>query len=174
MLVELLTASVVLSLALLALMAVYDASFISLHKAAQKTAAATLAQNQLELFSALSYASIGLDSTSLTAALANSTYASDESGLTPSGGTNVTLASSCSSTQCLPIQTMAGNDHHSYTVETFIRDVSNLGYTGRTERLVSVIVRDPSTTGSPVVAQSTAAYDAGPSTATTTVSGGGT
>lgn len=169
MLVELLVASVVLSVALLALMAVYSSSFISLHKAAQKTAAATLAQNQLELYSALSYTNVGLDSTSLTAAKANATYAADESSLSPSGGADVTLASACSSTQCLPIQTMTGNDRRSYTVETFIRDITGLGYTGRPERVLTVIVRDPSTTGSPIVAEQSSAYDAGPTTTTVTV-----
>lgn len=173
MLVELLVASVVLSIALLALMAVYDSSFISLHKAAQKTAAATLAQNQLELFSALSYDSIGLDAGSLTAAQGDSTYTRDEAGLTPSGGSDVTLTDACSETQCLPVQTLTGSDRRSYTVETFIRDVGDLGYSGRLERLVSVIVRDPNSAGSPIVAQQSSAYDSGPATGTTTVEGGG-
>lgn len=169
MLVELLVASVVLSLAVLALMAVYDSAAISIHKAAQKTASATLAQNQLELISALSYTNVGLDATHLTAAKANSTYAADESSLTPSGGSDVTLASSCSLTQCLPIQTLTGNDHRSYTVETFIRDVNSLGYSGRPERLVTVIVRDAGATGTPIVAQQSSAYDEGPTTTTVTV-----
>lgn len=174
MLVELLVAAVVLAVAILAMMAVYDASFISLHKAAQKTAAATLAQNQLELVRALPYDSIGLDSSSLTAATSNSTYSSDEANLTPSGGTDVALTDPCSDPQCLPIQTLTGSDHRSYTVETFVRDVTgtaDLGYAGRPERVVSVIVRDPSTSGSPVVAEQSYAFDQGPATGTTTVQG---
>lgn len=179
MLVELLTAAVVLSIAILAMMAVYDSAFISLHKAAQKTAAATLAQNQLELYSALSYDSIGLDAASLTAATSDSTYSTDEANLTPPGGSNVALTDSCSETQCLPIQTLMGSDHRSYTIETFIRDVDGLGYTdtttgvSRPERVVTVIVRDPSSSGSPIVAQQSSAYDSGPTTGTTTVEGGG-
>jgi len=169
MLVELLVASVVLSVALLALMAVYDSSFMSLHKAAQKTAAATLAQNQLELYAALSYTDVGLDATSLATAKADPTYSADESSLSPSGGSDVARASSCAATQCLPIQTMTANDHRSYTVETFVRDVNSLGYSGRPERVISVIVRDPSTTGTPIVAEQSSAYDQGPSTTTVTV-----
>jgi type II secretory pathway pseudopilin PulG len=169
MLVELLVASVVLSMALLALMAVYDSSFMSLHKAAQKTAAATLAQNQLELYSALSYTDVGLDPTSLTTAKANSTYSADENSLSPSGGTDVSLSSACSETQCLPIQTLTGNDRRSYTVETFVRDIDDLGYSGRPERVVNVIVRDPSTTGTPIVAEQSSAYDQGPATTTVVV-----
>src|SRR5258708_5012912 len=88
MLVELLVATVVLSVAILALMATYDAAFVSLHKSARSTAAGTIAQNQLELFSSLPYASIGLDSTSLTAAGSNATYSADEAALTvPTGAT---------------------------------------------------------------------------------------
>lgn len=175
MLVELLVASVLLSVGVLAAMAVYDSSFISLHKAAQKTAAATLAQNQLELYSALVFNNVGLDPTSLSAAKANSTYAADEASLIPAGGADVALSSACSQTQCLPIQTLTGDDHKSYTVETFIRDVSGVSYvdttTGanRSERFVTVIVRDPSTTGLPIVAEQSSAYDAGPSTSTVTV-----
>jgi Tfp pilus assembly protein PilV len=172
LLIELLVATVVLAIAILALMAVYDSAFLSLHKAAQKTAASTLAANQLELYSASTYANIGLDSTSLTAAKSNATYNSDEAGLTVPTATDgtaatvadVALASACSTTQCLPIQTLTGSDHHSYTVETFIRDVTGAAYgtatSGRAERIVTVVVRDPNTTGTPVVAQMTSAYDA--------------
>src|SRR5579862_3020822 len=137
MLLELLFAAMLLSVAILAMMAGYDSAFMSLHKAERNTAASTLAQNQLELYSALSYTSIGLDSSSLTTAKANATYASDESSLTvPTGATarDVTLASSCSATQCLPIQTLTGNDGKSYTVETFIRDITGAAYAGRAER----------------------------------------
>jgi type II secretory pathway pseudopilin PulG len=169
MLIELLIATIVLSLALLALMAVYDSSAISLHKAAQKTAAATIAQNQLELYGALSYTAVGLDASRLTTAKANPTYAADESSLTPGGGTDVSLTSACSATQCLPIQAITGNDHRSYTVETFIRDINDKGYPGRPERVIGVIVRDPSTTGTPIVARQSSAYDQGPATTTVTV-----
>src|SRR4051794_15186451 len=93
LMLELLAAIVVISLAILALMASYDSAFVSLHKAAQNTAASTLAQNQLELFSALSYSSIGLDSSSLTTARANATYAADEAALTtPAGATAADVA----------------------------------------------------------------------------------
>lgn len=165
LLVEVLVAALVLSIAILALMAVYSAAFLSLHNAAQKTAAATLAQNQLELYSALEYTDIGLDSASLTTARGNATYLADDNSLTvPSGATatDVTLASACASTQCLPIQTLTGNNRKSYTVETFVRDISGAAYAGRSERVVTIIVRDPNSTGTPIVAQMSSAYDAGP------------
>ena len=64
--------------------------------------------------------------------------------------------------QCLPVQTLTGSDHKSYSVETFVRDIANIVLSGRSERLVTIIVRDPSVTGSPVVVQQTAAFDSGP------------
>jgi Tfp pilus assembly protein PilV len=165
LLIEVLVAALVLSIAILALMAIYSAAFLSLHNAAKKTAAATLAQNQLELYSALQYANIGLDSASLTTARANATYLADDNALTvPTGATasDVALATACTSTQCLPIQSLTGNDRRGYTVETFVRDITGAAYTGRSERVVTIIVRDPSSTGAPIVAQMSSAYDAGP------------
>jgi type II secretory pathway pseudopilin PulG len=164
LMVELVAAVVILSIALLALMAGYSAAFLSLHKAAQKSAGATLADNQLELYSALAYASIGLDATTLTSVKSsNSTYVSDEAGLTSAASATDHTISGCGSTsQCLPVQTLTGSDGKSYTIETFIRDIANASYTGRSERVVTVLVRDPSTTGSPTVTQLSAAYDAGP------------
>jgi Tfp pilus assembly protein PilE len=163
MLLELLAAVVILSVAILALMAGYDSAFVSLHAAAQKSSAATLADRQLELYSALSYASIGLDTTTLSSVkAANATYTSDEAGLgNASTATDHTFACG-SATQCLPVQTLTGSDTKSYSVETFIRDVPSLSYSGRSERVVTIIVRDPSTTGSPNVAQMSSTFDAGP------------
>lgn len=165
MLVELIVATVVLSLALLAVMAGYDSAFISMHKAAQKSAAATLAQNQLELYSAMSYSTIGLDTTTLSAVkTGNATYAADESGLdNAANATDATYACG-SATNCLPVQTVTGSDKKSYTMETFIRDVSGISYSSRSERIVTIIMRDPNSTTDDVVAQMSATFDAGPST----------
>lgn len=163
MMLELLAAMVVLTVALLALMAGYDSAFTSMHKASRQTTAYTLAQNQLELYSALSYSSVGLDTTTLSSVKAsNSTYTSDEAGLTNASTASDATLTCGTATNCLPVQTLTGSDHKSYTVETFIRNVPDLAYTGRSERDVTIIVRDPSTSGSPVVAELDRAYDAGP------------
>ena len=164
MLLELIVAVVVLSVALLALMAGYDSAFLSLHKAAQKSSAATLAQNQLELYSALSYSAIGLDTTTLSSVKASdSTYTSDEAALdNAASATDHTISGCGTSTQCLPVQTLTGSDHKAYRVETFVRDVSGVAFSGRSERVVTVLVRDPSATGTPEVTRMSAAYDAGP------------
>ena len=165
MLLELIVAVVVLSVALLALMAGYDSAFLSLHKAAQKSSAATLAQNQLELYSALSYSAIGLDTTTLSSVKANdSMYTSDEAALgNAASATDHTISGCGTSTQCLPVQTLTGSDHKAYRVETFVRDISGIAFSGRSERVVTVLVRDPSATGTSEVTRMSAAYDAGPS-----------
>ncbi len=165
MMVELLVASFVLAVALLALMAGYDSAFLSLHKAAGESAGATLANNQLELYSSLSYSAIGLDTTTLSSVEAsNSTYVSDDGSLTDSANaTDHTINGCGSSSQCQPVQTMTGTDGKSYTVETFVRDLAGVSYAGRSERMVTVPVRDPNTTGTPEVARMSAAFDAGPS-----------
>jgi Tfp pilus assembly protein PilV len=171
--VEMIAALVVITIALLALMASYDQAFMSLHASARKTAAANLAETQLELYNALPYASVGLSSSLVTTAKASDTYYStDEAALTPSGTTEVSNAS-CTTTdaQCMPVQTnVTGTDGKKYRIETFVRDISQtLTCQGQTtscgtttERDVTVIVRDPNVSGTPKVYTATAAFDSGP------------
>ena len=161
MIVELIAAVTVLSIAVLALSAVYEAAIFSVHSAGKRSSAAQLANDQLELYGALppsSFSLIGLDSTSLTSAqTSDAYYSSDEAALAGAAGTDVTIASCGSSARCLPVQVKTGDDKHSYRVETFIRDVT---LSGQTERIVSVVVRD-NASGSQVVTFS-AGFDAGP------------
>ncbi|HEY2073134.1 MAG TPA: hypothetical protein VGG88_06130 [Gaiellaceae bacterium] len=175
--IELLAAIVVITIAILALMASYDQAFFSLHAAARKTAAASLAESQLELFSAVyststSYSSIGLNSTLLTTANSSDAfYSTDKAALVPSG-TDVSN-STCTNTlaQCKPVQTsVLGSDGKHYRIETFVRDVTqSLSCQGQTtscgtttERDVTVIVRDPNVAHTPKVYTVTAAFDSGP------------
>ena len=159
--IELIVAMVVITVAVLALMASYDEAFVSLHKSARTTAAATLAETQLELYGALPFASIGLSSSLVTTAKASDAfYTTDEAALTPSGTTEVTNGS-CTTTvaQCMPVQTsVTGSDNKNYRLETFVRDIAS-GTT--TERIVTVIVRDPNTSGTPKIYTATAAFDQG-------------
>lgn len=167
LMLELLAAVLILSVAIMAIMAGYDSAFVSMHKAARNTAASTLAQNQLELYDAIyaggyGYASVGLDTTTFSSVTAsNATYTSDEAGLSDAANANPYTFACGSASQCLPVQTLTGSDGRSYTLETFIRDVSGVSYSGRTERVVTIIARD--TTTNEKVAQLSAAFDAGPS-----------
>lgn len=162
-LIELVVAMVVITVAVLALMAAYDEGFISLHKSARTNAAATLAETQLELYSSLPYTGVGLDSTQLaTAKASDSTYLSDHNNLNPTGP-DVTISSCGTTANCLPVQSPTGSDGRSYKVETFIQTVTQNAPSGSTqERVVTVIVRDPQQSGTPIVYEASAAFDPGP------------
>jgi len=176
-LVELLAAMTVLSIALLALMTAFDSAALSLHKSAQKTTAATIANNRMELYRSLPYASVGLDADT-TAALEDDTgvsydalYSTDpliDGATDPVTGapvSDVVIVGCGTSPQCQPVQSIAGTDHHNYRVETFIRDLQNVNATtgiSKTERVVTVVVRDADTTGQPILLQVSSAFDRGP------------
>lgn len=165
MLVELVVTMVVLSVALLALMASYDQAFFSLHSSAKTSSAGLIAESQLELYAALPYASVGLDSSTLsTVKASDSTYASDESAL-PGSGSDVTISGCGGGAQCAPVQTVTGSDHRSYKLETFIRllvNIVNPDATTWDEKVVTVVVRDLSASGSPKVVTMQTAFDPGP------------
>ena len=173
--VELVVAVVMITVALLALMAAYDQAFFSLHNSTRKSAAATLAETQLELYEALPYASLGLSSSLLaTAESSDAYYSTDRATLTPTG-TDVTNSSCPSSgtipAQCEPVQTsVKGSDGLNYRVETFIRTVTqNLVPSGTAQEIaVTVIVRDPNTANTPIVYEATTSFDQGPRATTTT------
>lgn len=159
-LIELTAALAILSIALLALMASYDQAFFSLHSSAKTTSATLVANNQLELYSALPYASIGLDASTLASVQASDTvYTSDEASLAGAAGTDVTISGCGAAPQCLPVQTVTGSDRQRYRLETFVRDVT---ISSITERVVTVIVRAASVSGSPQVVTLTTAFDQGP------------
>jgi Tfp pilus assembly protein PilV len=166
--IELMAAMAVLTVALLALMASFDTVAVSLHSSQRNTTASTLANTQMELYRALPYASIGLDTDALSTAQGDSVYSADETAL------NATLdhttdavdstidgcsTSSGSAPQCLPIQTLTGSDGHRYQLETFIRDVQNNTAIRWTERVVTVIVRDAGAPGTPELLRLTSAFD---------------
>jgi type II secretory pathway pseudopilin PulG len=182
LMIEVMVAMLVLTIALLALMAGYDSAFVSLHNASEKAVASKLANQQLELYTALPFASIGLDQTTTDAVgnPANGAYDSlyatsdllsgdfvtdpDTGDVTqnPSGTVNDVEISGCgSAANCLPIQVVTGSDNRQYRIETFIRDEANSPSIRWTERVVTVIVRDQKTM-TELVEMSTA-FDRGPS-----------
>lgn len=162
----------VLTIALLALSGAYSLGWFAIGASAKTSAAGLLGNNQLELYSALPYSSIGLDASTLaTVKATDTTYSTDETAL-PGGANGDRTISGCgSSPQCLPVQTLTGADHKSYKLETFIRDLSdNTTMTSRTERVVTVVVRNMSATGSPIVLTMQTAFDQGnPSAATPSI-----
>ena len=162
LMVELMTAVLIITIAVLGLMAAYTQSWFSLHASAKSSAAGQLAENQLELYASLPYASIGLDASTLTSTKSSdANYSPDESAL-PGSGSDVTISSCGSSAQCSPVQTLTGSDGKSYKLETFIRSLTNNSASSWTENVVTVIVRDRSVSGYPKVMTAQTAFDHGP------------
>jgi type II secretory pathway pseudopilin PulG len=184
LMIEVTAAMAILSIALMALMAGYDSAFISLHKSSQKATAATLANQQLELYRSLTYTSIGLDKTTTdnvgdaNNAAYDALYAtdplldgdvvpdpSDPSGTItlPSGTVNEVEVAGCGTTaNCLPIQTVTGPDNRSYRIETFIRDRPNNTAITWPERVITVIIQDAGVSTFPELMRVETAFDQGP------------
>jgi Tfp pilus assembly protein PilV len=162
LLVELIASMLVLTLGLLALIGAYSMGYFAIGSSGKTSSAGLLANNQLELYESLPYSSIGLDATTLTSVKStDATYSTDEAAL-PSGAAGDVSITSCGSTaQCLPVQTLTGADHKTYKLETFIRLLSNPSISTRAEKVVSVVVRNASASGSPVVLKMQTAFDTG-------------
>jgi len=162
LMIELIVAQFILTIALLALIGAYSLGYFAIGSAGQTSSAGLLANNQLELYSALPYSSIGLDATTLTSVKASdATYSTDESAL-PSGATgDVTISSCGASAQCLPVQTVTGADHKTYKLETFIRLLANPSIPARGEKVVTVVVRNVTVSGTTKVLTMQTAFDTG-------------
>ena len=163
LMVELIAAMLILTIALLALIGAYSLGYFAIGSAGKTSAAGLLANNQLELYSALPYSSVGLDATTLTTVkTSDANYSSDEAAL-PNGATgDVTISNCGTSAQCSPIQTLTGADHKTYKVETFIRLLANSSISTRLEKVVTVVVRKVTVSGTSKVLTMQTAFDTGP------------
>jgi Tfp pilus assembly protein PilV len=168
-LIELVIAMVILQVALLALVGVFSSSSVALGRAAQINTAAALADQQMELYRAMPYDAIGLDTT----ATLPSTYTSDTS-VCPTGGSTTCNNSapvnntstdtwSCAASPpngytsvatyftanginpCTAHRQVTGPDGHSYAVDTYIQWGTLITGTRPTKQ-VSVVVRKTTTT----------------------------
>ena len=179
--VELIAAIAVLTIALMALLAGYGSAFTSMRLASQKTTASQLASSQLELYRALPYQNIGLDSDTVsdigddTSGNYNELYSDDvaligvvdTSGVqAPSGTVNDVAIDSCSTVApaaaCEPVQTVTGHDGHSYEIESFVVDTQAVSTTtgvSWTERIVTIVVRNAEASGDPELLRIASAFD---------------
>jgi type II secretory pathway pseudopilin PulG len=181
-LVELLAAMVVLSIALLALLAGYGSAFVSLRLSSQKTTATQLANSQMELYRALPYGSMGLDAATISdigddsGADYNALYsedpaldgAIDTNGVQlPDGTVNDVTIQDCSTVApaqaCAPVQqNVVGNDRHHYDIYSYIVDTQSKDQTtglSWTERVITIVIRNPEATGDPELLRISTAVD---------------
>jgi Tfp pilus assembly protein PilV len=157
-LIELLMAMTILNIAILALVAAFNAGIISLRRAGQMSTASVLADQQMELYRALTYGSIALDSTAL--GTVDNTYLCDPalgSSCPNSAASEKTTTCTGLPNECNPSRVTVGPDRHKYRVDTYIVDEQPTA-SSRTLRRVTVVVRDGLNL-SRVLARETSTFD---------------
>jgi type II secretory pathway pseudopilin PulG len=142
-LIELLMAMVMLNIGILAIVASFNSGIFALNQASRVSTASALADSQMELYRALTYPAIALDTTSLAGV--DTTYTCDSAlgGSCPnstSGEVTTTCSGSPLPNQCLPSRSTTGADRKNYRVDTYITTSTPTG--GRPLKLVTVVVRD--------------------------------
>ena len=146
-LIELVISMVMLNVGILAIVTAFNSGAVALRHASEVSSAAVLADKQMELYRALKYTEIALDSTSVTTANADTRYQCDSANkIDPAvacGGANqqTQQLTTCATMtpQCNPRQTVAGPDQRSYRVDTYV--VSQTPPSGRPVKLVTIVVR---------------------------------
>ena len=156
-LIELLIAIVMLNVGILAIVAAFNSGAIALRRASHISNASTIADSQMELYRALTYSQIALDSSQVAGA--DSTYKCDSA----LGSACPNTITTCSAAPCAdgtaPVQTCAGSplpkqcqttrqvtgpDTGSYRIDSYIKYTTptNGANLGRQLKQVTVVVRD--------------------------------
>ena len=143
-LLELLMAMTMLNIGILALVAAFNSGAVALQRASRTSTAATLADAQMELFRAVTYTAVGLDSTSVSG---TDTLYQNDSVLGGSLANDLLATTGCTGSplpnQCIATRTVAGADHRSYRVDTYVTQTTPPN--GRAIKLVTIVVRDAKT-----------------------------
>jgi type II secretory pathway pseudopilin PulG len=134
-LIELLIAMVILNVGLLAIIASFQAGIISLSRASRVTTAAVVADQQMELYRAITYDSIRLASATIPT---TAPYTTDSAY-------NVSqITGTCSGPpypdECNASRMVTGADNKSYRLDTYIVQTTPTG--GRPVKQVTLVVRD--------------------------------
>lgn len=136
-LVELLIAMVMLNIGLLAVVASFSSGIVSLNRASRITTAAVIADQQMELYRALTYASIRLDTGAV-----GTTDAKYRDDPVLGGSTTGLVTASCPGApdECTPSRKVAGADRKDYRLDSYITQYTPTG--GRAVKKVTLVVRD--------------------------------
>ena len=139
--IELLLAMVMLNIGLLAVVAAFNSGIVTLQRASHVTTASVLADQQMERYREITYASIRLESAAATTADGDNVYRADSARSYPTAlvtGTCVGVP-----VECNPSRTVTGADRRQYRVDTYILQQTPTG--GRPLKIVTVVVRDAAT-----------------------------
>jgi type II secretory pathway pseudopilin PulG len=159
--IEMLVAMLLISIAIFALVSVFTAAALSLHRSAERGTAVTLAESQMEIYRTVTFTSIRIDGT-LVPTSGTDPYVSGhsaDSNIPPSTGQAIAgqngddaCPSATFPAACDPVQTVTGPDGRSYTIDTYVdyvNDDATLSIrtpaAGLTLKRVTVVVRDPTT-----------------------------
>jgi type II secretory pathway pseudopilin PulG len=146
-LLELIISMTMLNIGILAIVAAFNSGAIALKNAGEVSTASVVADKQMELYRALKYTEIALDSTAIATANTDPDYQCDTANkIDPTGacgGTNqqTQQLKTCATMtpQCNPSQTVTGPDQHSYRLDTYV--IAQTPPTGRPVKLVTIVVR---------------------------------
>lgn len=136
-LVELLIAMVMLNIGLLAVVAAFSSGIVSLNRASRTTTASVIADQQMELYRALTHTAIRLDTTAVDA-----TDAKYQNDPVLGGSTAGLVKASCPGPpdECNPSRKVVGADRKDYRLDTYITETTPTG--GRPVKKVTIVVRD--------------------------------
>jgi Tfp pilus assembly protein PilV len=159
-LIELLIAMVMLNVGILAIVGAFNSGIFALNRASRVTTASALADQQMELYRALTYPAIALDSSTLAGA--DNTYKCDTAlGASCPNATSGEVTATCSGSplpnECLPSRTTVGADRKNYRVDTYITSLTPTG--GRALKLVTVVIRDGSKLSARPLARVASTFD---------------
>lgn len=134
-LIELLIAMVILNIGLLAIIASFQAGIITLSRASRVTTAAVLADQQMELYRAITYANIRLASATIPTAAPYTTDTAYNASQVTGTCTGPPYADECNASR-----SVTGADNKAYRLDTYIVQTAPAG--GRTVKQVTIVVRD--------------------------------
>jgi Tfp pilus assembly protein PilV len=157
-LIELLMAMVMLNIGILAIVAAFNSGMFALNRASKISTASALADSQMELYRAITYNSIALDSTALGSV--DNTYKCDATlGASCPNSTSPEVTTTCSplTDQCNPSRAVVGADRKNYRVDTYI--VYTTPTNGRQLKVVTVVVRDGNALSARPFARVTSTFD---------------
>ncbi|MHB1244582.1 MAG: type IV pilus modification PilV family protein [Gaiellaceae bacterium] len=146
-LIELLVSMVMLNVGILAIVAAFNSGALALKRAGEVSTASVVADKQMELYRALKYTQLALDSTAVATANGDTTYQCDSANkIDPAGAcgganqqTQQLTTCATMTPQCNPRQTVSGPDQRSYRIDTYI--VSQTPPSGRPVKLITIVVR---------------------------------
>jgi len=152
-LIELLVSMVMLNVGILAIVAAFNSGALALKRAGEISTASVVADKQMELYRALKYTELALDSTAVSTANTDTAYHCDIANkIDPTGAcgganqqTQQLTTCATMTPQCNPRQTVSGPDQRSYRVDTYV--VSQTPPDGRPVKLITIVVRRGSDLG---------------------------